>query len=73
MTPGEDFENKWFYMNYIGKYFDVERLLTRDCIHVCFILRSIKSNGAGALRFYPSYKFLLVYENIYDLLYKTRM
>ena len=33
MTSGECFENKWFYMKYIGKYLSVEILLTRECIH----------------------------------------
>ena len=28
LTSGECFENKWFYMKYIGKYFSIERLLT---------------------------------------------
>ena len=32
MTSGECFENKWFYMKYIGKYLSVEILLTRECI-----------------------------------------
>jgi hypothetical protein len=31
MTSGECFENKWFYMKYIGKYLIVEILLTREC------------------------------------------
>ena len=31
MTSGECFENKWFYMKYIGKYLSVEILLTREC------------------------------------------
>ena len=30
MTSGEGFENKWFYMKYIGKYLSVEILLTRE-------------------------------------------
>ena len=32
MTSGECFENKWFYMKYIGKYLNAEILLTRECI-----------------------------------------
>ena len=32
MTSGECFENKWFYMKYIGKYLSVEILLTHECI-----------------------------------------
>jgi hypothetical protein len=34
MSPGdlECFENNWFYMKYIGKYLNVEILLTRECI-----------------------------------------
>jgi hypothetical protein len=31
MTSGECFENKWFYMKYIGKYLSVEILLTNEC------------------------------------------
>ena len=31
MTSGECFENKWFYMKYIGKYLSVEILLTGEC------------------------------------------
>ena len=31
MTSGECFENKWFYMKYIGKYLSAEILLTREC------------------------------------------
>jgi hypothetical protein len=27
MTSGECFENKWFYMKYIGKYLSVEILV----------------------------------------------
>jgi hypothetical protein len=27
----ECFENKWFYMKYIGKYLSAEILLTREC------------------------------------------
>ena len=35
MTSGECFENKWFYMKYIGKYLSAEILLTREymCVH----------------------------------------
>jgi hypothetical protein len=35
MTSGECFENKWFYMKYIGKYISVEILLTRECSLLC--------------------------------------
>ena len=31
MTSGECFENKWFYMKYVGKYLSVEILLTHEC------------------------------------------
>jgi len=31
MSSGECFENKWFYMKYIGKYLSLEILLTREC------------------------------------------
>ena len=31
MTSGDCFENKWFYMKYIGKYLSEEILLTREC------------------------------------------
>jgi hypothetical protein len=31
MTSGECFENKWFYMKYIGKYLSAEILLTLEC------------------------------------------
>ena len=31
MTSRECFENKWFYMKYIGKYLSEEILLTREC------------------------------------------
>ena len=33
MTSGECFENKWFYMKYIGKYLSAEILLTLECSH----------------------------------------
>ena len=32
MTSRECFENKWFYMKYIGKYLSGEILLTHECI-----------------------------------------
>ena len=32
MTSAECFENKWFYMKYIGKYLSAEILLTCECI-----------------------------------------
>jgi hypothetical protein len=32
MTSRECFENKWFYMKYIGKFLSGEILLTRECI-----------------------------------------
>jgi branched-subunit amino acid transport protein AzlD len=32
MTSRECFENKWFYMKYIGKYLSVEILLALECI-----------------------------------------
>ena len=31
MTSLECYENKWFYMKYIGKYLSAEILLTREC------------------------------------------
>jgi hypothetical protein len=31
MTSRECYENKWFYMKYIGKYLSGEILLTREC------------------------------------------
>jgi hypothetical protein len=31
MTTWECYENKWFYMKYIGKYLSGEILLTREC------------------------------------------
>jgi hypothetical protein len=31
MTSREYFENKWFYMKYIGKYISGEILLAREC------------------------------------------
>ena len=31
MTSWECYENKWFYMKYIGKYLSGEILLTREC------------------------------------------
>ena len=31
MTSRECFENKWFYMKYIGKYLSGEILLAREC------------------------------------------
>ena len=31
MTSRECFENKWFYMKYIGKYLSEEILLAREC------------------------------------------
>jgi hypothetical protein len=31
MTSWECYENKWFYMKYIGKYLSEEILLTREC------------------------------------------
>jgi hypothetical protein len=31
MTSGECFENKWFYMKYIGKYLSAEILLNLEC------------------------------------------
>jgi hypothetical protein len=34
MTSWECYENKWFYMKYIGKYLSEERLLTRECTNV---------------------------------------
>ena len=33
MTSGECFENKWFYMKYIGKYLSEEILLTGECMY----------------------------------------
>jgi len=32
MTSWECYENKWFYMKYIGKYLSGEILFTRECI-----------------------------------------
>jgi hypothetical protein len=34
MTSRECYENKGFYMKYIGKYLSEEILLTRECIIV---------------------------------------
>ena len=34
MTSRECFENKWFYMKYIGKYLSGEILLARECMFV---------------------------------------
>jgi hypothetical protein len=31
MTSWECYENKWFYMKYIGKYLSEEILLNREC------------------------------------------
>jgi hypothetical protein len=31
MTSKECFENKWFYIKYIGKYLSGEILLAREC------------------------------------------
>ena len=31
MTSRECFENKWFYMKYIGEYLSAEILLTLEC------------------------------------------
>jgi hypothetical protein len=31
MTSWECYENKWFYMKYIGKYLSGEILFTREC------------------------------------------
>ena len=39
MTSGESFENKWFYMKYIGKYLSAEILLTLECS--CVLMVSI--------------------------------
>jgi hypothetical protein len=44
---------------------------TFDSIHVSFILRSIRLNGAGALCFCPQNNCFACLWNIYDLLYKT--
>ena len=44
MTSWECYENKWFYMKYIGKYFSVEILLTCDCI-----LNNPKNSGNKAV------------------------
>ena len=33
MTLGEVFENRWFYMKYIGKFLCAEILLTREYTH----------------------------------------
>ena len=32
MTSRECFENKWFYMKYLGKFLSGEILLTHECI-----------------------------------------
>ena len=34
MTSRECFENKWFYMKYIGKYLSGEILFARECMFV---------------------------------------
>jgi hypothetical protein len=36
-TIKECFENKWFYMKYIGKYLSVEILLTRVALGFCVV------------------------------------
>ena len=33
MTSVECFENKWFYMKYIGKYLSEKILLTSECMY----------------------------------------
>ena len=33
MTSWECYENKWFYMKYIGKYLSGEILLTSECLY----------------------------------------
>ena len=37
MTSWKCYENKWFYMKYIGKYLSKEILLTRECTSVSFV------------------------------------
>jgi len=44
MTSGECFEKKWFYMKYIGKYFNAERLLTYMYYRNCELLAKITIN-----------------------------
>jgi hypothetical protein len=41
---GECFENKWFYMKYIGKYLSAEILLPLKCIYVFFTLYGRNAN-----------------------------
>ena len=41
MTSRECFENKWFYMKYIGKYLSGEILLARECTKYNNICRNI--------------------------------
>jgi hypothetical protein len=40
MTSRECFENKWFYMKYIGKYLSGEILLAHECT-CCLMLSSV--------------------------------
>jgi hypothetical protein len=35
MTSWECYENKWFYMKYIGKMVETESLLSTCCICIC--------------------------------------
>jgi hypothetical protein len=43
MTSGECVENKWFNMKYIGKYLNVEILLTHEILlpHICLTAHSL--------------------------------
>ena len=49
MTAGECLQNKWFYMKYIGKYLNVEILLTCECVYhgIVFYFRTV--NGEKVL------------------------
>jgi hypothetical protein len=38
MTSGEFFENMWFYMKYIGKYFSAARLLISECLNMSILI-----------------------------------
>ena len=52
MTLGECFENKWFYMKYMGKYLSVEILLTCGCSwsYIIFNRIAMKLHSAYILK-----------------------
>ena len=57
MTSGECFENKWFYMKYIGKYLSVEILLTRVCT---YLFETISENVVRWKLFFYGQMFVLL-------------